>query len=45
MEIAKVLSIEKTNDSWRYSEPFKVLNRIKAVRPDLLKAGGVKLTV
>jgi hypothetical protein len=37
MEIGKVLAIEKKNDAWRYSEPFKVLNRIKAVRPDLLK--------
>ena len=37
MEIGKVLSIEKTNDAWRYYEPFKVLNRIKAARPDLFK--------
>jgi tetratricopeptide (TPR) repeat protein len=37
MEIGKVLSLEKKNDAWRYSEPYKVLNRIKAVRPDLWK--------
>jgi hypothetical protein len=37
MEIGKVLSLVKKNDAWRYSEPYKVLNRIKAVRPDLLK--------
>jgi tetratricopeptide (TPR) repeat protein len=37
VEIGKVLAIEKKNDAWRYSESFKVLNRIKAVRPGLLK--------
>jgi hypothetical protein len=37
MEIGKVLSLEKKNDAWRYSEPYKLLNRIKAARLDLLK--------
>ena len=35
IEISKVLSFEKKNDAWKYSEPFQLLKRIKTVRPDL----------
>jgi len=37
IEISRVLSFEKKNDVWRYSEPLRVINRIKSARPDLFR--------